>query len=462
MFQINKIFLGNTPGPQRKWLCAFLKHAVKTRPKVVIPCCGQFALASIALEAGYEPQNIRASDISLFSSVLGYLYTGKSISSLPVQLLAPYDAIYEGYRTDLDRAAFLFCLMKIKQFREKVYFEKMYKREIAENLGDYTRKMAERLEKMRAKYAGIHYEMADLRNDLREHDDDTIVLVNPPAYRGGYEKMFNFEPEITWTVDVDEFDWKDEYVPLYEKVRALSTPFVWYRYQNTTGLPKEDVVFGKEYFPGQRVNYWLLTKPEMLRGSGISTKTVQNTPKDYKGVSASIVEPNYEITPDTKISFKEVTQEVSLYYRDLWAHKLGNTKAEGYYLMLLDGKVFGTFGMHYQAMKTLKEDKCFECFGFNAPLILYPNANRLLMMAITSTAFRDFINARYRRNRIYDLNGFKTTCLSKYRKVKLNNGLLTMTKREKLPNGMYKIMYETPFHERDLWKVVEDYLRELE
>lgn len=46
-----------------------------------------------------------------------------------------------------------------------------------------------------------------------------------------------------------------------------------------------------------------------------------------------------EITDESKIEILEVDKETCLYYRDLFVHKLGTTKAECYYLMLIDGKL---------------------------------------------------------------------------------------------------------------------------
>jgi hypothetical protein len=58
-----------------------------------------------------------------------------------------------------------------------------------------------------------------------------------------------------------------------------------------------------------------------------------------------------------------------------------------------------------------------------------------------------------------DLQTFKTTCLTKYRKSKLNNNLLTLTGREKMENGTYKLTYEQPFYEdRDYKKCLELFL----
>jgi len=168
-----------------------------------------------------------------------------------------------------------------------------------------------------------------------------------------------------------------------------------------------------------------------------------------------------EIKPDTKIEFKSVSADIALYYRDLWAHKLGNTKAEHYYLILLNDKVFATVGFHTSELFRLRSTRVFENYGFNAPSKRHPRINRLMMMLITCKEMEGVLRKDVSKvNRVYDLKGLRTTCLSKYRKVKSNNGILKVEKREKMKDGVYKIMYDTDFHKRNFQQCVVDYLKE--
>jgi len=64
------------------------------------------------------------------------------------------------------------------------------------------------------------------------------------------------------------------------------------------------------------------------------------------------------------------------------------------------------------------------------------------------------------------MKGLKTTCLSKYRKVKLNNGILPVTFREKLKKGqfadMYRIVYQVDWYDRTYADCINLYLKEQE
>jgi len=141
-----------------------------------------------------------------------------------------------------------------------------------------------------------------------------------------------------------------------------------------------------------------------------------------------------------------------MYYRDLFAHKLGNTKAEHYYLMLIDGKIYSVCGFHTTKLFSMQSTRIFENFGFSVPLKNNPHSNRLLMMMITSKDFGEVIKKTTSGvNRIYNLKGLRTTCLSKYRTIKTHRGILNRESRELIPAGspnagMYHIVADADFH----------------
>jgi hypothetical protein len=172
-----------------------------------------------------------------------------------------------------------------------------------------------------------------------------------------------------------------------------------------------------------------------------------------------------EIAPGSVVRFFVVREEHALYYRDLLAHRLGDTAAEIYTLCTIDGKMFSVAGFHAQKLRIGQENHVAENFGFTVRLARYPDANRLLMYFITCREFAAFLNAHMtHKNRTYEMRGLKTTCLSKYRKVKLNNGILPVTSREKLTKGaftdMYRIVYQVDWYDRTYADCIALYLAE--
>jgi hypothetical protein len=66
-------------GVPRRYTRGYTADAIRAvRPdKVIIPCVGAYALATTAVEAGIKPENIEACDISLYSTAIGMMLSGR-------------------------------------------------------------------------------------------------------------------------------------------------------------------------------------------------------------------------------------------------------------------------------------------------------------------------------------------------------------------------------------------------
>lgn len=458
--ELDKIFLGNTPASQRLFLLEALKDVRrKGYKKVIVPACGQFAVVRLALNAGYKPENITSSDISFFSTVLGYWYSDQPIDSIEFTVGEEFKADYDSMPDEVSKASFLFWLMKVSQLHPHNNYENAYHEHYRSRMSVYVEKIKVKLLEYKEIYKGIKYEIADMRDvldDANKHGG--VLVVNPPAYKKGYEKMFDFGENIVYNPNVEEFDWNEEYFRLYEHTKEGKSIAFWYRYKDSSEFNQAEVVFGREYTP-ERMDCWLCTNPEKLDESlrnVFDGKKIKQPRGRFK-----IVPEDYEFTDESKVTYKRCDEDTALYYRDLFAHKMGATKAEGYYLLFIDGMLFGVTGFHLGELRRLQSTTIFEVFGFNAQLKNYENANRLLMMVIMSREFMDYVKDCAKTNRFFDIERFKTTCISKYRKVKVNNGLLEIVKREKMDNESYKILYMADIREKTVDETLKEYLGEL-
>lgn len=463
-----QIFLGHTPSEQRKFLVALFGHLRETHKRIHIPAAGEFTMAKCAIEAGYKPGDVHSTDISLFTRLLGALYSGTPVDEVPFSLSPENEAHYADVaqilgRDDLTRVAFVMWLIKTIQMRKIAYQRAQVDDLVASRL-EHVRRLREKLAVQQAYYAGSRYEHKDLREVLNaEYEADELVAMNPPVYTNGYAKMFEFGDDIEYDPDVPEFNWGKEYRPSWEASHDSAAPFLWYRAGSIDGYPPEEIIFTKEYNL-QRQDAWLFTKPELLEDFGPKGMLIPMPRKVLSPIKAPAWGPDDVLTRESVVSFRVVPKEVALYYRDLWAHKLGNTAAEQYMLMLVDGKVFATLGIMLGDVYRLKSEFVFENYGFNAPSYRYPTINRLLMWCITSAEFGKFVKAHGAKiNRYWTMKGLRTTCLSRYRKVKLNNGILEVEKREKLEKtNLYKIMYEATFRPEGYRECVGRFMDEVD
>ena len=68
-------FLGTLVAQEQKFLKPLIENARKQGyTRFVEPCAGAFAMSHIAAQCGYKPGEIEASDVSMFTSIMGYAH----------------------------------------------------------------------------------------------------------------------------------------------------------------------------------------------------------------------------------------------------------------------------------------------------------------------------------------------------------------------------------------------------
>jgi hypothetical protein len=220
--------------------------------------------------------------------------------------------------------------------------------------------------------------------------------------------------------------------------------YLWSVPATATIEDTSEVVHVKEV-RADRVSRWLCTRPEAL---GDAPFLQSYSRRAYAPYPLPMWGQDDELRPDSLVEFIPVKEGTVFYYRDLWAHKLGATAGDRYLLMLIDRKVYSAVIMNLGQFTHMTSDYLFEQSGFSAPSTRHPHLHRLLMWSLTCRQFGDdMLRIGYKKNRIFAPVGLETTCISKYRKLKSNNGIFEVAFRERYPNGMYRILYRADFRE---------------
>jgi hypothetical protein len=298
----------------------------------------------------------------------------------------------------------------------------------------YIDQLQERIGQLAAKLRGVNYEVADVLAHCERHRDNerAVLYVNPPAFAKGYTKMFDAGGLITWTEPkIPEFDAKTCWSKLY----ALSggAPALVYLFrgpQIERGEGREELaVFALER-PKSKVDYLLCNRPDEARLlvkhrsiTKIAPAKIPNLPLDHEMTDKSVA----QIVPTTK--------ERALYYRDLFAHKLGATRAEQYFLVLIDGYLMGVYGTHFSEVQRGQSGRVYETFGFNVPSQRHPRLNGLLMRVIMSEDARQFYQ-QMTPGALRDIEYFQTTCIASGPEVKANRGIVKLVSRESATTGV--------------------------
>ena len=97
------MFLGCLGPSEQKFLVTLIETAAKSGyTRFVEPCAGTFAMANLAVQNGFKPEQIETSNVNMMSTVLGYAITGQSLEPLEIhaqgfsdeELLDPATALY--------------------------------------------------------------------------------------------------------------------------------------------------------------------------------------------------------------------------------------------------------------------------------------------------------------------------------------------------------------------------------
>lgn len=79
-------FLGTLVPAEQKFLKPLIENARKQGyTKFVEPCSGAFAMSHLAVQSGFKPTEIEASDVSMFTSIMGYAIMEKSLEELELK-----------------------------------------------------------------------------------------------------------------------------------------------------------------------------------------------------------------------------------------------------------------------------------------------------------------------------------------------------------------------------------------
>jgi len=319
----SQLFLGSVPAQERSFLGKLFKGANQDYQRLVVPCAGQFATITEAVRAGFSGERIEASDVSLFTTTLAAALRfvelpGVSLRDPMMEGLDPSDPIDVLYALKLGVMA-----EHANNYYKRQYVTDLLRRRDAhrEKLRSQIGQLAERLGK------GIVYTPMDMLLHLEVCEDDprTLVQLNPPSYKRGYERMFDYGERIGWTQPLyREFDPKVGYEELALRAEEARALVVWIQYLRPVPKRRWQVVASTEHKGG--ASTWLMAnRPEEavrlaggVRGYGLG-KT------KCRGLKLRILPTDHRVTKESTVGFVEVPREVASYYRDLLVHRVATT-----------------------------------------------------------------------------------------------------------------------------------------
>src|SRR5438552_6534967 len=204
MIQTDPIFLGVVPRGARSYVA---REIVRLGKPLFNACAGRFSVIEAVVKSGFPAGKVHASDIGLFSSLIGYLADdSKRLEDLGIRVLDP-DLELRDAEDELDFAAHVMMILKLNQLSQTNLRGLYLREELRASWSRYRQAVRKELEGLIATIKGIHYELADIWDVIeRVRAEDVSFFASVPHYARGYEKMFS-APNLTWNEPaIPQFD----------------------------------------------------------------------------------------------------------------------------------------------------------------------------------------------------------------------------------------------------------------
>ncbi|MFV0536807.1 MAG: hypothetical protein ACK5M3_05465 [Dysgonomonas sp.] len=433
-------FLGTLVPSEQKYIKVLLENARKQGfNKVIEPCCGAFAMSHLAIQAGFKPEQIQASDVTMFSSVMGYALMDKPLNDLEIKATGFSDEEL------LDPATALYALMYLKTMMTagSDFFYAMLK-DLELRREEHINKIQEQLDRGKALLKGFSYRPLDMFDHIEEVIDDekAVIIANPPTYTAGFEKWYGTGGNMTWKEpEYRIFDPKTGLTDLFEVMNRSKALIVCYE-ENETKKMAGKAIFSR-YGVRKGINVYLTTNHEEKAEALANGKLIVR-PNESKmsPLDCSTLPTDYEITENSKIEFMQVEPQYCQYYRGIWTHNFVGGQAQVNVVMLIDRYVAGVFGYQLAIGAMVLKDLLIM-FGITVPMKNYRLGRLLTMLACN----RQTLKALLTDYQISRLQGIQTTQITKYPESKEMRGVMKLTSKEKGKLG-YKLIYKTEIQER--------------
>lgn len=451
---LGQLFAGVTTSPSREFIADAIDYNKHT--KLIFPCVGRWAVPTAAIARGAKPESIYCSDLSLFSSVIGYLADpSKSVKDLNVTIPSGYEFFVSDVTDEYDLAAGILLTLKYLSTPAKNVYMVEFLREMKSNYKTYREKLADSLKDQTDMLKGIHYEQGDVRGVmqevLNENSENTFVYVNLPGYKGGYTKFYGVAENQMWTCALETHEFHpDEALPLLESLTECESTIYAYVHHGDKDVPEKWTKQVAIAIGRGRVDYLVTNQDNGAR----LTHGVKFDAKPNHWV----VYNDEEITENSKIEFVDIDKATGLHYRDLFVHRLGQTKAESYGLMLIDGRVVTSFGLHRRHLFLGNSDYIGEVFGISVTSKRYARLGKLFMLMLTSGETRKWLLNEYPAMHLTPPKGISTASPALHHEGKTDRGVMKLVRRVPLPNGGFQLLYQGDFRDDTYADVLKNWL----
>lgn len=451
-------FLGTLVPSEQKFLKVLLENARKNGyTKFVEPCAGAFAMSHLAVQSGFKPSQIEASDVAMFTSIMGYAITGKPMKELEIKA--------RGFSDEemLDAATALYAwkyLSTAKNAGKEYFYNFML--DLNSRKEQHIQNIREQLDRAKTILGGMNYRALDMWEHMKEilDDEHCIVIANPPTYAAGFEKYYDTGGMMSWKEpEYGIFDPKTGLKDFMDMCKNAKCLVICYE-ENEPGKTAGNPVFAR-YGVRQNINVYLTSnRPDEATMLAEGKKIARPSESKLNSIECSMLPMDYEINEKTKVQVCQIERSEAQYYRQLWTHNFVGSSAPINIAVLIDGKIAGVFGVDKSALTmgafgTQVSDALFLMYGMTIPHKTYRLGRLLTMLAQN----KDFVYTICNDLEKEKVGHLKTVQMTRYPEAKEMRGIMKLTKRIPDAKMGFRLTYESELKNRTVEETLAEWLR---
>lgn len=425
------MFLGCLGASEQKFLVKLIETAAQSGyTRFVEPCAGTFAMANLAVQNGFKPEQIETSDVNMMSTVLGYAITEQSLE--PLQIKA------QGFddKELLDPATALYAQLYLRTSKNagNDYFYQMLT-DLRLRRQEHIESINRQIEVIKNELHGMSYRALDMWEHLKEVLDNphALVIANPPTYLSGYEKFYDTQGKMTWKEPVYQlFDPDTGHQQFYDLCMDAKALVLCYQ-EKKAGQAVGYTIYARS---GTRadLNAYITTNREGEAAALANGKKIKRPAESrLEPLACSMLPRDYEIGEDSTVQVIPIKSAQAQYYRVLWTHNFVGSSAAYNRALLIDGYVAGVFGISKMAA-----DSVFVWYVMKIPHEKY-RLGRLCYMLAQRKEFIDTLLDNIEQEKVTKM---RTAMLTKYPENKEVRGIMKLVNRAQDKENGYKLTYE--------------------
>lgn len=428
---------------------------------------GGFAMPVVMATAGVKPDDMRCYDISLYSNVLGYTFSGKDLSELEVRKDGELIALEMD--DPIKSAAILLyeqALARLEKAEAIQYYRNLV-RNLREQRDYHIGKIAESVRHMDSLLHGLHFEHLYIWEAFEKEmgSEHTFIVSNPPTYKGAYEKFFDTGGRITWKGDETEYQLWDGKVdcPKLMRMAVDAKPLVFLLQQADKGKAATSDPVSSRYLSLTQNVYYNSNRPEEVREINGMKETTANDTKREKS-KYPIMPDDYEITPDSKVVVFVEDTKVAEYYRKIWLHRITGKAVTVNLCVVVDGYLAGFIGLDFNPLvRSYRGNSDFIILSYAVPA---PNgkqrtARLLVHIAKSKKILENALSSSKLRQSLFYTAEAKELCTveySRYQEVKGLRGLMKIRNKKRVGDGVNALTYFTQLNDKNERECLLDWI----